>query len=65
MDKIFDAVGQLADDSMELLDFDQADDEGGIALAFGHGEKAELILVASAWMLSEWEPDDAVEDEAE
>ncbi len=65
MDQIFDAVGRLADDGMELLDYDQADEEGGIALAFGHGEKSELILVASAWMFSEWEPDESPEDESE
>ncbi len=58
MDQIFDIVGKLADDKLELIDFDQADDEGGLALAFGEGENVTLVLVASGWMVSEWEPDE-------
>jgi hypothetical protein len=27
-------------------------------LAFGKGEKVKLVIVASAWMISEWEPDE-------
>jgi hypothetical protein len=58
LDAIFDALGRLADNKLELLDYGQADDEGGLALAFGHDEKVEMVLVAGAWMVSEWEPED-------
>jgi hypothetical protein len=58
MDAIFDAVGRLADDKLELIDYGEADEEGGLALAFGKGEKVEVVVVASAWMISEWEPDE-------
>jgi hypothetical protein len=58
MDVIFDAVGRLADDKLELIDYGEADEEGGLALAFGKGEKVEVVVVASAWMISEWEPDE-------
>jgi len=58
VDAIFDVVGKLADEKMELIDYGDADEEGGLALAFGHGEKVELALVASAWMVSEWEPEE-------
>ena len=35
------------------------------ALAFGRGDNVEMVLVANAWMVSDWEPDEdaAVEDE--
>ena len=56
MEDIFVAVGGLHDGAMELLDYDDADDEGGLALAFGREEKVHLVLVASAWMVSEWDP---------
>lgn len=62
MEAIFDIVGKLADDKLELVDFGEADEEGGLALAFGHGDQVELVLVCSAWMTSEWEPE---EDAAE
>ena len=65
MDAIFEEVGKLADDKLELIDYGEADEEGGLALAFGHGEKVHMVLVASAWMVSEWEPDEAAEDEDE
>jgi hypothetical protein len=64
MDPIFEAVGKLADDDMELLDFDQADEEGGLAVAFGKGEQIRLVLVANAWQVSEWEAGEE-EDEDE
>jgi hypothetical protein len=48
---------------MELMDFDQADDEGGLYLAFGHGDAVELVLVSSAWMVSEWEEEEEEEGE--
>lgn len=57
-DNIYDVVGRLADDNLELVDYDQVDDEGGLYLAFGRGDKTELVLVASAWMVSEWEPEE-------
>ncbi|PKO22302.1 MAG: hypothetical protein CVU38_10140 [Chloroflexi bacterium HGW-Chloroflexi-1] len=65
MDKIFDVVGRLADEHLELLDYDQADEEGGLALAFGKGEQVEIVMVASAWMISEWEPEEFDEEEDE
>ena len=58
MDTIFDVVGRLADDKLELIDYGEADEEGGIALAFGKGDDVKLVVVASAWMISEWEPDE-------
>lgn len=64
MDKIFEAVGRLADDKLALLDYGEADEEGGLALAFGRNEKVEMVLVCSAWMVSEWEPEEADSDEA-
>ena len=56
MDTIFDVVGRLADDKLALIDYGEADEEGGIALAFGKGDDVSLVVVASAWMISEWEP---------
>jgi hypothetical protein len=61
MDAIYETIGKLSDESLELLDFDQADEEGGLALAFGKGEQTHQVIVASAWMVSEWE--EAEEDE--
>jgi hypothetical protein len=58
MDTIFDVVGRLADDKLALIDYGEADEEGGIALAFGKGDDVQLVVVASAWMISEWEPDE-------
>ena len=55
IDNIYEIVGRLADENMELMDFDQADDEGGLYVAFGAGDQVKLVLVASAWMISEWE----------
>jgi len=66
VDAMFAAVGRLADDNLELVDYGEADEEeGGLALAFGHGEDVEMVLVANAWMVSDWEPDEdaAFEDE--
>ncbi len=64
MDAIFDVVGKLADDKLELVDFGEADEEGGLALAFGHGDQVSLVLVCSAWMTSEWEPEEEDAEEA-
>jgi hypothetical protein len=61
---IHDAVGALADGEMELVDFDKVDEEGGLALAFGHADHVDLVLAASAWMVSEWEADEEAEEEA-
>jgi hypothetical protein len=61
MDTIFDVVGRLADDKLELIDYGEADEEGGLALAFGKGDDVKLVVVASAWMISDWEPDEDAE----
>ncbi len=45
--------GDLAE--FELLDYGEVDEEGGLALAFGHDEHVHLVLASSAWMVSEWE----------
>jgi len=66
VDAMFAAVGRLADDNLELVDYGEADEEeGGLALAFGRGDNVEMVLVANAWMVSDCEPDEdaAVEDE--
>ena len=61
---MFAAVGRLADDNLELVDYGEADEEeGGIALAFGRGDNVETVLVANAWMVSDWEPDEDAEFE--
>jgi len=65
MDPIFEAVGKLSDDELELLEYDQADEEGGLAVAFGKGEKVSLVLVANAWQVSEWEAGDEEGEEDE
>jgi hypothetical protein len=63
MDQITAALERLADQNLQLLDFDQADEEGGLALAFGADEKVQLVLAAGAWVVSEWEADsDSDED---
>jgi len=58
MGAIFDTIGRLADEKMALVDYGEADEEGGLALAFGQGDQAQLVLVCSAWMVSEWEADE-------
>ncbi len=64
MDAIYTTIGQLADDNLELLDFAQADEKGGLALAFGKGDQTRQVIVASAWMISEWEAnEDEIEEE--
>lgn len=65
MDAIFDVVGRLSDDAMTLVDYGDADDEGGLALAFGRDEKVELVLACSAWMVSDWEADDEDDEDDE
>jgi hypothetical protein len=66
VDAIFAAVGRLADDHLELIDFGDADEEeGGLALAFGIGDEVKTVLVAQAWMVSDWEPDEDEEAEDE
>ncbi len=59
MDTITSTLEKLADQQLELLDFDQADEEGGLALAFGSDDKTALVLAASAWLVSEWEEEGA------
>lgn len=63
LDKIYDIIGKLSDAGLELLDYDQADEDGGLALAFGKGEQTAQVIVANAWMISEWE--EADDDETE
>ena len=59
VDDIFAAMGRLADENLELIDYGEADEEdGGIALAFGRGDEVLLAIVANAWMVTDWEPDD-------
>ncbi|MGQ9489823.1 MAG: hypothetical protein ACUVR4_04345 [Anaerolineae bacterium] len=58
LETIFDTIGRLADEKMALVDYGGADEEGGLALAFGHGDKVEMVLVCSAWMVSEWEAEE-------
>ena len=64
VDAIYEAVGKLADENMVLMDFDQADDEGGLYVAFGINDEVKLVLVASAWMISEWEEEAEGDEEA-
>ena len=61
MSGIYDVVGKLADGNLELIDYGEVDEEGGLALAFGHDEHVHLVLAASAWMVSEWEPEESDE----
>lgn len=56
-DPIFEVVGKLVDDELALLDYQQADDEGGLLLAFGKDEEVSLVVLANEWMISEWEAD--------
>lgn len=63
VDAIFEALGKLSDEKLELIDYGQADEEGGLALAFGHADKVALVLVSSAWMVSEWEADEETDEE--
>lgn len=64
VDAIFAAIGRLADENLELVDYGEGDEEeGGIALAFGRGEAVQLVIVANAWMVTDWEPDEDEEDE--
>jgi hypothetical protein len=56
-DPIFEVVGKLVDDELALLDYQQADEEGGLLLAFGKDEEVHLVVLANEWMVSEWEAD--------
>ncbi len=62
MDAIFETLGRLSDEKLELVDYGEADEEGGLALAFGRGDKTMIVLVSSAWMVSEWEADDEAQE---
>jgi hypothetical protein len=69
VDAIFAAIGKLADENLELIDYGEADEEeGGVALAFGRGDDVQTVIVANAWMVTDWEPDedgdDSEDDEA-
>ncbi len=59
VDAIFAAIGRLADENLELVDYGEGDEEeGGIALAFGRGEDVQMVIIAQAWMVTDWEPDE-------
>jgi hypothetical protein len=62
-DPIFEVVGKLVDDELALLDYQQADEEGGLLLAFGKGEEVRLVILANEWMVSEWETDEEEDDD--
>jgi len=61
-DPIFEVVGKLVDDELALLEYQQADEEGGLLLAFGTDEEVRLVVLANEWMVSEWETDDEGEE---
>jgi hypothetical protein len=63
VDPIFEVVGKLVDDELALLDYQQADDEGGLLLAFGRNEEVRMVVLANEWMVSEWEADEEEEDD--
>jgi len=63
-DPIFEVVGKLVDDELALLEYQQADEEGGLLLAFGKDEEVRLVVLANEWLVSEWETDE-VEEEGE
>jgi hypothetical protein len=60
-DPIFEVVGRLVDDEMVLVEYQQADEEGGLLLAFGKDDEVRLVVLANEWMVSEWEGDDEEE----
>ncbi len=64
-DAIFEALGRLSDEKLELVDYGEADEEGGLALAFGQGDKTMMVLVSSAWMVSEWDADEEAQEAQE
>jgi len=63
LDAIYDIVGSLADRGLTVIDYGSVDEEGGLALAFGHDDQVDLVLAASAWMVAEWEADDEESEE--
>jgi hypothetical protein len=65
MEQITAVLEKLADQQLQLMDFDQADEEGGLALAFGADDKVQLVLAAGAWLVSEWEEELESEDDDE
>jgi hypothetical protein len=61
-DPIFEVVGKLVDDELALLEYQQADEEGGLLLAFGKDEEVRLVVLANEWLVSEWETDEEEEE---
>ena len=61
-DPIFEVVGKLVDDELALLEYQQADEEGGLLLAFGKDEEVLLVVLANEWLVSEWETDEEEEE---
>jgi hypothetical protein len=61
-DPIFEVVGKLVDDELALLEYQQADEEGGLLLAFGKDEEVLLVVLANEWLVSEWETDEGEEE---
>jgi len=64
VDETLDAIDLLVDDSLELVDYDQVDEEGGLALAFGKSDQVQIVFTAGAWAISEWEAASFEEEEA-
>jgi len=64
VDKTLDAIDLLVDDDLELVDYDQVGEEGGLALAFGKGDQVQIVFTAGAWAISEWETAIFKEEEA-
>jgi hypothetical protein len=62
-DPIFEVVGKLVDDELTLIDYQQADEEGGLLLAFGKDDEVRLVVLANEWMVSEWEADSEEDSE--
>ena len=62
LDGIYDIVGKLSDDELELLGYERADEDGGLVLAFGRGDEIRQLIVAEAWMVSEWEESEEEEE---
>ncbi len=62
VDPIFDVVGKLVDDEMALLDYQQADEDGGLLLAFGKDDDVRMVVLANEWMVSEWEEEEEEEE---
>jgi hypothetical protein len=61
LEPIAERLNGLIEQSLQLMEYDQADEEGGLALAFGDGDKVKLVIAANAWLISEWEEEEEEE----